>query len=116
MNFAGSKGTLVISAAGNDGLDLGQSQDITSVPAESGSGLAISRHRPSSTSPMSVGAPDGGPRTPASYSNFGEGTTYVAAPGGRARNHGPGSWSTHRPPLRVSKAAAVCSLRPAAGR
>jgi len=80
VNFATSKGTLVISAAGNDGLDLGQSQDVTSVPAESGSGLAIA-----ATGPLDLagvfGSP-GDPRDPADYSNFGEGTTYVAAPGG----------------------------------
>lgn len=80
VNFAGSKGTLVVSAAGNDGLDLGQAQDITSIPAESGSGLAIA-----ATGPLDIagvfGDP-GDPRRPASYSNFGEGTTYVAAPGG----------------------------------
>ena len=80
VNFAGSNGTLVVSAAGNDGLDLGQAGDITSVPAESGSGLAIS-----ATGPLDIagvfGDP-GDPRRPASYSNYGEGTTYVAAPGG----------------------------------
>ncbi len=80
VNFATSKGTLVISAAGNNGLDLGQAQDITFVPAESGSGLAIA-----ATGPIDIagvfGSP-GDPRRPASYSNYGEGTTYVAAPGG----------------------------------
>lgn len=80
VNFAGSKGTLVISAAGNDGLDLGQSGDVTSVPAESGSGLAIS-----ATGPLDLagvfGSP-GDPTSPATYSNYGEGTTFVAAPGG----------------------------------
>lgn len=80
VNFAASKGVLVVSAAGNDGLDLGQTADLVSVPAESGSGLAIA-----ATGPLDLagvfGAP-GDPRRPASYSNFGEGTTYVAAPGG----------------------------------
>ena len=80
VNYATSKGTLVVSAAGNNGIDLGQAQDITFVPAESGSGLAIS-----ATGPLDLagvfGSP-GDPRDPASYSNYGEGTTYVAAPGG----------------------------------
>jgi len=80
VNFATSKGTLVISAAGNDAIDLGQAGDITSVPAESGSGLAIA-----ATGPLDLagvfGDP-GDPRDPADYSNFGEGTAYVAAPGG----------------------------------
>lgn len=82
VNYAASKGTLVITAAGNDGLDLGQSQDIISVPAESGSGLAVS-----ATGPVDwVGFFGGGPadlREPAPYSNYGEGTINVAAPGGQ---------------------------------
>ena len=81
VNYAGSKGTLVISAAGNDGLDLGQSKDITSVPAESGSGLAITATGPDDVFGLFTGTP-GDPRKIASYSNYGEGTTYVAAPGG----------------------------------
>jgi len=81
VNYAGSKGTLVISAAGNDGIDLGQAADITSVPAESGSGIAVT-----ATGPIDwweVFGPSSSLRTPASYSNFGEGTSYVAAPGGQ---------------------------------
>lgn len=83
VNYAGSKGTLVISATGNDGIDLGQAGDVTSVPAESGSGLAIS-----STGPVDIaGVLDpgvaAGPRSPAPYSNYGEGTVFVAAPGGQ---------------------------------
>jgi len=81
VNFAASQGTLVISAAGNDGLDLGQSGDITSVPAESGSGIAVAATGPIDLA--GVFGPGANPRTPASYSNFGEGTTYVAAPGGQ---------------------------------
>lgn len=80
VNFATSQGTLVISAAGNNGVDLGQAQDLTFVPAESGSGLAIS-----ATGPVDIlgdFGPPGDPRALASYSNYGEGTTYVAAPGG----------------------------------
>jgi lantibiotic leader peptide-processing serine protease len=77
VNYAASKGVLVVSAAGNDGMDLGQSQSFTSVPAESGSGIAVS-----ATGPLgfALGATDF--RRPASYSNFGEGTIWVAGPGG----------------------------------
>ncbi len=81
VNYAGSKGTLVISAAGNDGLDLGQSQDVTSVPGESGSGIAITATGPEDVFGILTGTP-GDPRRIASYTNYGEGTTYVAAPGG----------------------------------
>jgi subtilisin family serine protease len=81
VNFAASKGTLVVSAAGNNGIDLGQAQDITFVPAESGSGIAIAATGPVDLA--GVFGPPGDLRSPASYSNFGEGTTYVAAPGGQ---------------------------------
>lgn len=79
-NYAASKGVLVVSAAGNDSIDFGQAADLTAVPAESGSGIAIA-----ATGPLDIagvfGDP-GDPRRPASYSNYGEGLTYVAAPGG----------------------------------
>jgi len=81
VNYAASKGTLVISAAGNDGIDLGQAGDITSVPAESGSGIAVTATGPEDVFGWFTGTP-GDPRTIASYTNYGEGTTYVAAPGG----------------------------------
>jgi len=78
VNYAASKGVLVVSAAGNNGLDLGQAKSYTSVPAESGSGLAVS-----ATGPLgwaAFGATNF--RRPASYSNYGEGTVTVAGPGG----------------------------------
>lgn len=82
VNFAGSKGTLVVSAAGNDGIDLGQAQDLTAVPAESGSGLAISATGPQDWA--GVFGPPGDTTAPAPYSNYGEGTVFVAAPGGQS--------------------------------
>ena len=77
LNFAASNGVLVVSAAGNDGVDFGQAWNYTSVPAESGSGIAVS-----ATAPMgwALGATDYD--RPASYSNYGEGMIHVAAPGG----------------------------------
>jgi len=81
VNFASSQGTLVVSAAGNDGIDFGQAGDLISVPAESGNGLSIA-----ATGPVDwweVFGPAGDVRTPASYSNYGEGMTTVAAPGGQ---------------------------------
>jgi len=87
VNYAASKGTLVISAAGNDAIDLGQAGDITSVPAESGSGLAIAATGPNDI--LGVFGSPGDPRTPACYSNFGEGTSYVAAPGGQPGSSAP---------------------------
>jgi lantibiotic leader peptide-processing serine protease len=77
VNFAGSQGVLVISAAGNNGIDLGQAGNLTFVPCESGSGVCIS-----ATGPFGVALGANDFDRPASYSNFGEGTVTVAAPGG----------------------------------
>lgn len=77
VNYAASKGVLVVTAAGNDGMDLGQSKSFTSVPAESGSGLAVS-----ATGPLGFALGATNFRRPASYSNYGEGTVTVAGPGG----------------------------------
>ena len=79
VNFAASKGVLVVSAAGNDGVDLGQAANYTSVPAESGSGIAVS-----ATGPIGWALGATNYHSPASYSNYGEGTVFVAAPGGDA--------------------------------
>ncbi|HVE48768.1 MAG TPA: S8 family serine peptidase [Casimicrobiaceae bacterium] len=84
VNFAGSNGVLVISAAGNDDLDLDHSASYTTVPAMSGNGLAVS-----ATGPMgyAVGYPNGATdfREPSSYTNFGNSLVTVAAPGGDFR-------------------------------
>lgn len=77
VNYASSNGVLVVSAAGNNGVDLGQAQSFTFVPAESGSGIAVS-----ATGPLGFALGATNFRRPASYSNFGEGTINVAGPGG----------------------------------
>jgi subtilisin family serine protease len=77
VNFAASQGVLVVSAAGNDGIDFGQAGNLTSVPADSGSGLAVS-----ATGPVGFALGATNFRRLASYSNYGEGLIYVAAPGG----------------------------------
>lgn len=80
VNYAG-RNSLVVSAAGNDGLDLDHSKSFISVPAMSGSGIAVS-----ATGPVgyAVGYPNGATnfRRPASYTNFGNSLVNVAAPGG----------------------------------
>ena len=102
VNYAASKGTLVVSAAGNEGLDLGQMRDVTSVPAESGSGLAITATGPVDWVGM-FGEP-GDVRDLAAYSNYGEGTTYVAAPGGT-----PGITAT----VQVNAPESIAGTKPA---
>jgi subtilisin family serine protease len=84
VNHAGSEGVLVISAAGNNALDLDHSGSFTTVPAMSGNGLAISATGPEG---YAVGYPNGATnfRDPASYTNFGNSLVSVAGPGGDAR-------------------------------
>ncbi|MGZ5482851.1 MAG: S8 family peptidase [Pyrinomonadaceae bacterium] len=84
VNYAGSNGVLVISAAGNDGLDLDHSKSVTTVPAMSGNGLAISATGPEG---YAVGYPNGATnfRDFASYSNWGNSLVTVAGPGGDFR-------------------------------
>ncbi len=77
VNFAASKGVLVVSAAGNNGLDLGQAANLVEVPGESGSGLAVS-----ATGPVGFALGATNFDHLASYSNYGEGTVSVAGPGG----------------------------------
>lgn len=77
VNFAGSQGVLVISAAANSGIDYGQAGNLTVIPCESGSGVCVSATGPEG---FALGATNF--RRPASYSNFGEGLIWVAGPGG----------------------------------
>lgn len=77
VNFAGSQGVLVISATGNNGVDIRDFPSFTFVPADSGSGLAVS-----ATGPVGFALGATNFRRPASYSNFGDGFVSVAGPGG----------------------------------
>jgi lantibiotic leader peptide-processing serine protease len=80
VNYAGQR-TLVVSAAGNNAVDLDHSWSYTFVPAQSGSGIAIA-----ATAPMgfAVNYPNGATnfREPASYTNYGNSLVWLAAPGG----------------------------------
>lgn len=78
VNFAASKGVLVVSAAANNGLDIGQFQDLIVTPAQAGSGLAVSATGPVGW--QATGATNF--RRIASYSNYGEDLVTVAGPGG----------------------------------
>ncbi len=79
VNHAEARGTLVVSAAGNDGVDL--NGRIFEIPAQSGNGMAVS-----ATGPIGFGAFGFNPPAVfdrlASYSNFGQSVVNVAAPGG----------------------------------
>lgn len=91
VNYADRYGVLVVSAAGNDYTDLDHSGSYIAVPAQSGSGIAVS-----ATGPVGFGlhealavapaAPEPSDSTNyrriASYTNFGNSVINVAAPGG----------------------------------
>lgn len=78
VNEATRRGTLVISAAGNDGANLNSS--FGQVPAQSGNGMAVA-----ATGPVGWAVyGDAGSNwdRPASYTNFGQSVVNVAGPGG----------------------------------
>lgn len=77
INTATKRGVLVISAAGNDGIDFDQSWDCIVAPAESGNGIAIS-----ATGPVGWALGNTNFRRPAHYTNYGNSLVHVAAPGG----------------------------------
>jgi subtilisin family serine protease len=81
VNYATDHNVLVVVSAGNGGYDLDHTGNLAVVPAQSGSALAIS-----ATGPVgyAVGYPNGATnfRRPASYTNYGRSTIWVAAPGG----------------------------------
>ena len=77
VNYADRFGVLVVSAAGNDGFDLDHMGPVTSLPAQSGSGIAVS-----ATGPVGFGYGATNFDSPASYTNYGNSVINVAAPGG----------------------------------
>jgi len=77
VNYATAHGVLVVSAAGNEGVNL--DSRLWSVPAQSGNGMAVS-----ALAPVGYYSPFGSTNTDllASYSNIGVSVVNVAAPGG----------------------------------
>lgn len=75
INHATAAGTLCVSAAGNEGVNL--NSRIWSIPAQSGNGMAVA-----ATGPYGLANFD----RPASYTNYGQSVINVAAPGGDFAN------------------------------
>jgi subtilisin family serine protease len=71
INYATAAGTLCVSAAGNEAVNL--NSRLWSIPAQSGNGMAVS-----ATGPIALQNFD----RPASYTNYGQSVVNVAAPGG----------------------------------
>jgi subtilisin family serine protease len=78
VNFAASRGVLVISSVGGNGFDFGQLFDAITIPAQSGNGLAVSATGPVGW--QAVGATNF--TRLASYSSWGEDLVTLAGPGG----------------------------------
>jgi len=79
VNHAEARGTLVVSAAGNNGVDL--NGRLFAIPAQSGNGMAVSATGPIGFGLFGFNPPAVFDRL-ASYSNFGQSVVNVAAPGG----------------------------------
>lgn len=81
VNFANRFGVLVVSSAGNNGVDLDHDGNFINTPAQSGSGIAIA-----ATGPVgwATGLGDDWDHFSrlASYSNYGVSAVHVSAPGG----------------------------------
>jgi len=75
INYATAAGTLCVSSAGNEGVNL--NSRLWSIPAQSGNGMAVA-----ATGPYGLANFD----RPASYTNFGQSVINVAAPGGDFAN------------------------------
>ncbi len=71
INYATAQGSLCVSSAGNEGVNLNSM--VWSIPAQSGNGMAVA-----ATGPYGLTDFD----RPASYTNYGESVVNVAAPGG----------------------------------
>ncbi len=71
INYATAAGTLCVSAAGNEGVNL--NSRLWSIPAQSGNGMAVA-----ATGPVALQNFD----RAASYTNYGQSVVNVAAPGG----------------------------------
>jgi subtilisin family serine protease len=77
INYAASNGVLCVSSAGNDGFDMGQMRNSIKVPAQSGTGIAVS-----ATGPLGFGKGATNFRRVASYTDYGEDLVTIAGPGG----------------------------------
>jgi subtilisin family serine protease len=71
IDHAMAAGTIVVSAAGNEGVNL--NSRLWSIPAQSGNGMAVSATGPYNQANFDM---------PASYTNYGQSVIDVAAPGG----------------------------------
>ena len=77
VTYAASRGVLVVSAAGNDSVDLDHAGPYVFMPGENANGLMVS-----ATGPVGFAYGATNFRRSASYTNYGNSAITVAAPGG----------------------------------
>jgi subtilisin family serine protease len=80
--YAKLKGSLVVCAAGNEAIDLDHNEDWVLLPGEAG-GITIS-----ATGPIGLENFD----NPASYTNYGKWSIFIAAPGGDSQLYPEDGW------------------------
>jgi subtilisin family serine protease len=95
VDYAGSQGKLVVTAAGNNAVDMDKDGNVTWVPAQSGNGVAA----------YATDNHDG----LASYSNHGISGTWVGAPGGDFPNTAAALAGCAFPPSLQGLIVSVCS-------
>jgi len=83
INWATSRGVLVVNSAGNGGLNMDQTGNLISIPTEEGNGIIIS-----ATGPYQLENFD----TFTSYSNYGCSLVWMSAPGGDFRGYPNDGW------------------------
>lgn len=87
--FAEQQGMLIVSPAGNEGVDLSESDQFLSLPNQIRGIMSISATSPVGFSPTnlkqscSISNSKHHYHTPAPYTNYGEGSIDISAPGGR---------------------------------
>lgn len=83
INWAASRGVLVVNSAGNDGLNLDQDGNIISIPTEEGNGIVVSATGPFRLEDFNEIA---------SYTNYGSSLIWISAPGGDFRDYPNSGW------------------------
>jgi subtilisin family serine protease len=101
--YATQRGTLVIAAAGNSGIDLDHTANLVSVPAQSTDVVAVS-----ALGPMGWAVPGTAfdLDRPASYTNYGQSAISLGAPGGDFAL--PGNAACSRPRLPTGSVVNAC--------
>lgn len=84
-NYANSRGTLLVAAAGNDGADLQHDGDVISLPNEAANVFSISATSTAGFDPLFGFEPSEPAETPTTYTNYGTNAINVSAPGGDTR-------------------------------